>query len=383
MLSPQSSDALAWTAVCNPAFELLCDSCLKLRPLRTRIIFATSFSHRQLRPTPQVPQMKSLDAVKETKAHRPANAPRGQVPPRASNRAGSGRPRYASSVEEAKAAAEAAAKATAAKKALAAGAPTTTTAATKSAEAAAAPAADVQAPPAGLCRASESAPTAASAAGWPAPSSVVGGTDVETRVSGSLSRGEQEVAAMPSTTAMPEKRHEAPAAANGTGAAVEEELTADPFVRSQKLPRTPTPASAPLVKKTTAATASTAEVPAPSPRPSAGGNGGADGVLRQESKPEAVTPVPPECDKEGGGSPGPLAVGDPFASRSNIPRTPTDQVAPPHPQLSLFQQNVAAGGSADVEAMDLEGAREQIRELNQELACKRDSLAKQAEERKR
>lgn len=315
--------------------------------------------------------MKSLDAVKVPTARRPANALRGQVPPRATNRAGYGRPRYASSVEEARAAAEAAAKATAAKKALAAaaaavaaGAPAATT---TSAEPA--PADDVQAPPAGPRPASESAPTAASASGLPAPSAVVGDTDVGPVVSDSLPRGDEEATARPSVPAA--------AAANGPGTTGEAELVFDPFVRSRKLPRTPTPATAAL-----------AELPAPSPRPSAGDGGGSDGVLRPESQPEAATPVLPQGEKEGEGegSPAAVVVGDPFARRSNIPRTPTDQVVPP--QQSLFQkESVGAGGvgggAGVVEAMDLEGARLQIRELNQELACKRDSLAKQAEERKR
>lgn len=153
-------------------------------------------------------------------------------------------------------------------------------------------------------------------------------------------------------------------------------LTVNPFVRSQKLPRTPTPATVAHVQE--AAATLTTEVLADT-----------NGVPHAEGEPEAVTPVPLEADKkgkgegEGGDSPGAVAVGDPFASRSNIPRTPTDEIVPP--QLSLFQEGVGAGGGGggDAEAMDLDGARLQIRELNQELACKRDSLAKQAEERKR
>lgn len=345
-----------------------------------------------LLPTPQVPQMKSLDAVKVATVHRPANAPRGQVPPRATNRAGSGRLRYASSVEEAKAAAEAAAKATAARKALAAseatgepGTPPINT--TSSAEPPAAPAVDVQAPPAGTPPASESAPTAVSASRLPAPSAVVGDSDVGPVVADSLPRGQEAVTAEPLIPAV-EKEPDAPTAAIIPGNNAGVDLTVDPFVRSPKLPRTPTstPATTAPVRKTT--TTLTAEVPAPSPCPGAGDDRGTDDVLPPERQQEqAVTPLPSERDgKEGDGGESPRAVmADPFASRSNIPRTPTDQAVPP--QLSLFGESVrgggGGGGGGDAEAMDLEGARMQIRELNQELACKRDSLAKQAEERQR
>lgn len=323
--------------------------------------------------------MKPLDTVKVATAHRPA--PRGQVPPRATNRAAAaaGRPRYTSSVEEAKAAAEAAAAATAAKKAIAAAAADAIAEAaaadgvpTSSAEPTTAPADDIQAPPASPRPASESAPTAEEV--------VVGESDVGAAVaSESLPRREEVAAAMPP----------APDAAKGFGPTEGAEQTVDPFVRSQELPLTPTPATTAPVKEA----ALTAEVPPPSPRPGAAGDsGGTSGVLDPEGLPEAVTPVPPEGDKGGEGSPGAVATGagagDPFASRSNIPRTPTDQVVPPQqPSLPLFQESVGVGGGGgggrDPEAMDLEGARLQIRELNQELACKRDSLAKQAEERKR
>eukprot|EP00903_Cladosiphon_okamuranus_P016719 g15411.t1 len=332
----------------------------------------------------EVPQMKPLDAVRVATAHRPANAPRGQVPPRATTWAGVTRHRYGSSVEEAKAAAEAAARATAAKKALAAAeaaiaavAPTTTS----SAEPPAARAGDVQAPPAGPPSAPESALATRSPGGLPAPSAVVGDSDVGPVVSELLPPGEEEI--------IPHFKLSAPAAADGPDITEggEVELPVDPIAPSQKLPRTPTtPPPAPSRKTTTMLTA---EVSAPSSRPSAGDDRGTDGVPDPKSQQEAVTPVPPESDGKGGDgdeSPG-AVVDDPFARRSNIPRTPTDQVVPVPPRLSLFQESVEAGGGlgagGDAEAMDLEGARLQIRELNQELACKRDSLAKQSEERKR
>eukprot|EP00752_Nemacystus_decipiens_P001246 g1245.t1 len=350
----------------------------------------------------EVPQMKSLDTVKGATTHRPANALRGQVPPRATSRAGPARPRYASSIEEAKAAAEAAAKATAAKKALAAAeaaiaAGASTSDATTSTQPAVASADDdvnIQASHAGPRPSSKNSPVAAPASGLLAPSAALGVGDFGTVVSGSVPAGE-EVAAERSVQAV-EKEHEAPAADSVPGITrVGGELTVDPFVRSQKLPRTPTPANTAPVKEATGTAASTSEVPAPSPSPSPsphpnnGDNGGDEVVLGPESQPEAVTPAPPEGHRheDGEGPAGATAVEDPFVSRSNIPRTPTDHTVPPH--LSLFQEieGVAAGGGGgggvEVEAMDMEGAREQIRELNQELACKRDSLAKQAEERKR
>lgn len=165
------------------------------------------------------------------------------------------------------------------------------------------------------------------------------------------------------------------------------ELGVDPFVRSQKIARTPTrgPAVGAVPRGVVPAT-DVAETAAADETTAAGvtaihgvvtggtQDGDSDAVPGTESRSEEATP---EVTVEGEGSaeaPG----GDPFASRSNIPRTPTDDVAPP--RESLAQERGEKGGAGPMGEGE---ARLRIGELHQELACMTDRLTKQAEERNR
>ncbi|CAN0415372.1 unnamed protein product [Ectocarpus sp. 12 AP-2014] len=352
-------------------------------------------------PANEVPQMKSLDAaVAPTAHHKPA--PRGPSAARAMNRAAPPRPRYASSVAEAKAAAEAAAAATAARRAKAAAATATAAAAAAeagptardtepitssggplAAAAAAGPAvsitepitssADTSGPPASLNAPppSEAVPAAergealGRAGGMAAPSML----------------GEADPGPVASHM-VPTAQEGAPAGPGESGSGSNDaELDVDPFVRSRKIARTPTrgPAVGAVPRGVVPAT-DVAEVVAAGVTAThgvvAGGtqDGDADAVPGTESRPEEATP---EVVVDGEGS-AEAPAGDPFASRSNIPRTPTDQVAPP--RESLAQER---GERGDAGSMGEGEARLRIGELHQELACMTDRLTKQAEERNR
>ncbi|CAM9884824.1 unnamed protein product [Scytosiphon promiscuus] len=156
---------------------------------------------------------------------------------------------------------------------------------------------------------------------------------------------------------------------------------ADPFVRSQKL--------APAM--VAAGLASTAEAAAPpAVLPTASTVVDDDAGLHAETLPGAIsaeketasgTSEPLDAGRGGHESPT-AACGNPFASRSNIPRTPTDQVAP-LPQSLPHTNGVADAEDGGAEPVDAGEAQLRIGELRQELACMADRLAKQGDERKR
>ncbi|CAM9279210.1 unnamed protein product, partial [Hapterophycus canaliculatus] len=363
----------------------------------------------------EVPQMRSLDVVSTNAALQ--HAPRASAAPRAKKRAASARPRYASSVAEAKSAAEAAAAATAAKKSAAAavaaaasasaaadaGGPTTSTSTDGPAVSSGNTAVAVPLPP---------AQTSATTPGI-LPGTAVSGKAPERGVGaaapplGSSESGpapgvslypapiREAVAALPSA---PPINDELQASAVGAGepeatsgdAGGPEAGDADPFVRSHKLARTPpappSVASAAVARQTrTADAAARADV-----LPTAGADRTCDAGLHAGAQAEAAVPaamaLAPEdsepLDEAQGGRESPEAVcGNPFASRSNIPRTPTDQVAP-LPESSS-RDSAGGGEGGDAEPADAGEAQLRIEELRQEVASMADRLAKQADERKR
>lgn len=359
--------------------------------------------------------MRSLEVASTNAARQPA--PRAAVAPRAKSRATSRRPRYASSVEEAKAAAEAAAAATTKQFATAAAAAATASAATD----AAGPAITSD----GLATSSEH--TAVAVQTLPCrpdanPSGISLGTAVSGETLGSRAAVEGPLAssdtdpvpeggplpptpprvavagqpAVPPTNDGPEGSAagagESDAARGDAGDADLD--NANPFVGSQKLARIPPPpppvANAAVVRQTTTAAAA-----APAPiLPAAGTDNIEDADVQAGTQPEAATAplavavamAAPEAsespDAGRGGQESPeAACGNPFASRSNIPRTPTDQVAP-LPE-SGHHDGPAGGEGGDAEPAYAGEAQLRIGELRQELASMADRLAKQADERKR
>ncbi|CAN0022703.1 unnamed protein product, partial [Ectocarpus sp. 4 AP-2014] len=358
-------------------------------------------------PANEVPQMKSLDAaVAPTAHHKPA--PRGPSAARAMNRVAPPRPRYASSVAEAKAAAEAAAAATAARRAKAAAAIATAAAAAAEAGPTARDTEPITSSGGPLAAAAAAGPTvsitepntsSADTSGPPASLSALPPSEAVPAAERGEALGGAGGMVSPSTLGEadpgPVASHTVPTAQEGVTAGPGEsgngrndaELDVDPFVRSRKIARTPTrgPAAGAVPRGVSPAT-DVAETAVADETAAAGvtathgvvaggtQDGDSDAVSGTESRSEEATQ---KVGVEGEGSPE-APAGDPFASRSNIPRTPTDQVAPP--RESLAQER---GERGDAGPMGEGEARLRIGELHQELACMTDRLTKQAEERNR
>lgn len=348
--------------------------------------------------------MKSLDAAVAPIAHyKPA--PRGPSAARAMNRVAPSRPRYASSVAEAKAAAEAAAAATAARRAKAAAAAATAGLTTSDTEpiTSSGDTAVAAASPAGpTVSSTEPITSSADASGRhaspspPPPSEAAPAADPGEALGGaggmavSSTLGEADPGPVAASHTVPTAQEGAPAGTGESGTARNDaKLGVDPFVRSQKIARTPTrPAVGAVARGVVHATDVTETAVAHETADAkvtanhgviAGGiqDGDSDAVPGTESRSEEATA---EVGVEGEGSPEAPGL-DPFASRSNIPRTPTDEVAPP--RESLVQEGVVGVERGDAGPMGEGEARLRIGELHQELACMTDRLTKQAEERNR
>lgn len=163
-----------------------------------------------------------------------------------------------------------------------------------------------------------------------------------------------------------------------SGAATEavqdaEQAVVNPFVRSQKLARTPPTAAAPSAVVAI-------------PGAAVAGHSEEVEAFRAPSPLEATQAAAPETGGERAGqeSPEPIVAADPFASKSRVARTPVEKAAAS--QLSRGAAMAGAGGeSAGVGVGEVGGPAARVHnwELRQEVASLADRLAKQADERNR
>lgn len=218
----------------------------------------------------------------------------------------------------------------------------------------------------------------------------IGETSAASRQSSSAAHGETAV----SVLAAEEKGEETRALGGKSGGVaglkaapnVNREPIADPFVGGQKLERTPPPA--------------TTTKPSAVPGVARGGDGGAPSCAvppkataeaAEASVEASAVLASAEGEPDGNGVPEEEA-GFPFASSKKLPRTPVSQVSVT--QSSCDEASLGDCRNSgevtskddegrDVGPVDAQAVRLQIGELNREMACMADRLAKQTQERNR